>query len=83
MHVQERYQIRIRGQLDSQWADWFGGMTITCEDQDETVLTGPVTDQAALFGMLTRVRDLGLTLLAVNRVENRWLEAIVEGKNQG
>lgn len=64
------YQIRVSGQLDPQWADWFGGLTIIYEEAAaETVLIGPVTDQAALFGILSRVRDLGLTLIAVNRVE--------------
>jgi hypothetical protein len=68
MVTQPHYQIRVGGQLDPQWADWFGDMTIAYEDHDETVLTGPVVDQAALFGVLARIRDLGLTLLAVNRI---------------
>jgi hypothetical protein len=71
MVTQPHYQIRVGGQLDPQWADWFGDMTIVYEAYDETVLTGPLTDQAALFGILTRVRDLGLTLLAVNRTDSR------------
>jgi hypothetical protein len=73
MLAQERYQIRVQGHLDPQWADWFNGMTIVYDDHDETVLTGHLADQAALFGVLARVRDLGLTLLAVNRVENQLL----------
>jgi hypothetical protein len=64
------YQIRIEGHLGSQWSDWFGGMTITLEDNGETLLTGAVIDQAALYGLLKKVRDLGMPLLAVNRVES-------------
>jgi hypothetical protein len=63
------YQIRIKGQLGRQWTDWFGGLTITLEDNDETLLTGPVVDQAALHGLLKKVRDLGMPLLSVNRVK--------------
>ncbi len=63
------YQIRIQGHLGRQWTDWFEGLTITLEEDGDTLLTGPVIDQAALFGLLKRVRDLGIPLLAVNRVE--------------
>ena len=63
------YQIRIEGQLGSQWADWFEGLTIALEADGATLLTGPVIDQAALHGLLKKVRDLGLPLLAVQRVE--------------
>jgi hypothetical protein len=63
------YQIRIKGHLGPRWTDWFGGMTITLEDNGDTLLTGPVVDQAALHGMLRRVRDLGLPLISVTRVE--------------
>ena len=59
------YQIRIKGHLDREWTDWFGGLTITLEDNGETLLTGPVVDQAALHGLLKRVRDLGMPLLSV------------------
>ena len=62
------YQIRIRGHLDSQWADWFEGLTITLEKDGDTLLTGPVVDQAALHGFLKRVRDLGLPLVSVSPV---------------
>ncbi len=63
------YQIRIKGHLGPRWTDWFGGMTITLEDNGDTLLTGPVVDQAALHGLLRRVRDLGLPLISVTRVE--------------
>jgi hypothetical protein len=63
------YQIRIEGHLGPQWTDWFGGLTITLENNGDTLLTGPVVDQAALHGILRKVRDLGLPLLTVSRVE--------------
>ena len=63
------YQIRIKGHLGRQWTDWFGGLTITLEDNGDTLLTGPVVDQAALHGLLRKVRDLGMPLLSVIRVE--------------
>ena len=62
------YQIRLEGHLGSQWTGWFGGLTITLEDNGETLLTGPVVDQAALHGLLRKVRDLGLPLLSVIRL---------------
>ena len=63
------YQITIQGHLGRQWSDWFGGLTITLEDNGDTLLTGPVTDQAALYGLLRKVRDLGMPLLSVICVE--------------
>jgi hypothetical protein len=63
------YQIRIKGHLGRQWTDWFGGMTITLEDNGETLLTGTVVDQSALHGLLKKVRDLGMPLISVIRVE--------------
>ena len=62
------YQIRIKGHLGRQWTDWFEGLTITLEANGETLLTGPVVDQAALHGLLRRVRDLGLPLISVIHV---------------
>ncbi len=62
------YQIRIKGHLSRDWADWFGGLAITLENNGETLLTGPVVDQAALHGVLRKVRDVGMPLLSVNRV---------------
>ena len=63
------YQIRLKGHLGCQWTDWFGGLTITLEDDGDTLVTGPVVDQAALYGLLKTVRDIGMPLLSVNRVE--------------
>jgi len=62
------YQIRVKGNLDRKWADWFDGFAIVSQADDETLLMGPVADQAALHGLLARVRDLGLPLLLVKRV---------------
>jgi hypothetical protein len=62
------YQIRITGQLDARWADWFQGLAITLDGAD-TLITGPVVDQAALQGLLRRLRDLGMPLVSVNPVE--------------
>jgi hypothetical protein len=62
------YEIRIKGHLDDKWAAWFGGLTLTREDNGETLLTGPVVDQAALHGLLRKVRDLAMPLLSVTRV---------------
>jgi hypothetical protein len=59
------YEIRIKGHLDSRWADWFEGLTIKLEENGETLLTGPVVDQSALHGLLRKVRDLGMPLISV------------------
>ena len=64
------YQIRLKGHLGREWTDWFEGLTITLEEDGDTLLTGPVIDQAALHGLLKKVRDLGMPLVSVNRVES-------------
>jgi hypothetical protein len=63
------YEIRIKGHLSHQWTDWFGSVTITLEENGDTLINCPVVDQAALYGLLKRVRDLGMPLLSVNCVE--------------
>ena len=63
------YHIRVKGILDQKWSDWFDVFTITPQADDETLLTGPVADQAALHGLLAKFRDLGLPLLSVKRME--------------
>ena len=60
------YQIRIKGHLGRQWTDWFGGLAITLEDNGDTLLTGLIVDQAALHGLLRKVRDLGMPLVSVS-----------------
>lgn len=63
------YQIRVKGHLAHEWRDWFEGLTISLEENGDTLLTGPVADQAALHGLLKKVRDLGLPLVSVNPIE--------------
>ncbi len=64
------YQIRLRGHLDQQWAAWFDGLTVTQAENGDTLLTGPVADQAALHGLLRKVRDLGMPLLSVTCINS-------------
>jgi len=64
-----RAEIRVKGQIDEHWSDWFEGLTVTHTDRDETVLTGLVVDQSALYGLLAKLRDLGLSLLSVSILE--------------
>jgi len=64
------YEIRVRGHLDARWASQFEGLTITLEEDGYTLLTGPVPEQAALHGLLKKVRDLGMPLVSVNRVRS-------------
>ena len=63
------YEIRIKGHLDHGWTDWFEGLVITLENNGDTLITGPVVDQAALHGLLKKVRDLGMPLLSVDPVK--------------
>jgi hypothetical protein len=67
-HGSTDYRIKVKGRLDLRWSDWFEQMVISTEG-GETILTGPVADQAALHGLLIRIRDLNLTLLSVERIE--------------
>jgi len=64
-----RYEIRVEGILDECWSDWFDGMQVTSHPDGVTVIAGPVTDQAALHGLLAKVRDLGRPLISVRRVD--------------
>lgn len=77
------YQIRVRGHLSREWADWFGGLTVTLEAGGDTLLTGSVVDQAALHGLLKAVRDLGLPLLSVGPVEPGQGNAEAEEADEG
>jgi hypothetical protein len=61
------YRIRVKGQMGPEWSEWFDGMTITRDKKNETTLSGPVLDQAALYGILNKIQALGLTLLSVLR----------------
>ena len=63
------YEIRVEGHLDREWSAWFEGLTVTPEEDGTTLLHGPVTDQAALHGLLRRIRDLGAPLISINQVE--------------
>jgi hypothetical protein len=67
-HATTEYRIKLKGHLDHKWSNWFEQMVISTEG-DQTILTGPVADQAALHGLLLRIRDLNLTLLSVERIE--------------
>ena len=64
------YQIKVKGQLDRRWADWFDGMTVTSAQDGNTLLTGPAQDQAALLGLIRKVRDVGVPLISVQPVES-------------
>lgn len=74
-----RYEIRVKGHLPQHWSEWLGGLTITHDPGGETILTGPLRDQAALFGVMMKARDLGLTLLSVNQVDS---EPSTEGEKK-
>ncbi len=67
----EHYAITVKGHLDPCWSEWFAGLTMAYTESGETILSGPVADQAALHGLLMRIRDLNLTLISVNRSETK------------
>ena len=77
------YHIRIEGHLGSHWSDWFEGLAITVEDDGSTLLSGPVIDDAALHGLLKKVRDSGMRLLSVNRIESEQVETVDTDCTQG
>jgi hypothetical protein len=64
------YQIRLKGQLDGRWTDWFSGLTLTQAENGDTLLTGPLPDQPALHGLLKKVRDLGMPLVSVVQIQD-------------
>ena len=68
-HNPGRYEIRLKGHLDSRWAAWFDGLSLTNENDGTTIICGPVVDQSALHGLLQKVRDLGLPLVSVTQVQ--------------
>jgi hypothetical protein len=68
-HGPGRYEIRLKGHLHSRWAAWFDGLSLTNESDGTTIIYGPVADQAALYGLLQKTRDLGLPLISVNHVD--------------
>lgn len=65
----ERYEIRLKGRLDEHWSEWFDDLTITYDEDDNTILAGPVADQSALHGLLKKVHNLGLPLISVTQAE--------------
>jgi len=69
------YQIRIKGHLGAQWTEWFDGLTITQEECGESCLTGPVIDQAALYGLLKKIHDLGMSLVSVTCITSGEVDA--------
>ena len=74
----QNVEIRVKGQIDQHWSDWFDDLTVTHAGQNETVLTGPIVDQAALHGLLAKLRDLGLPIVSVNLSEEADQEAATE-----
>jgi len=68
--MRQLVEIRVKGRIDEHWSEWFDGLTIAHSDPDETVLTGPVRDQAALYGLIAKLRNLGLSLRSVSCIEH-------------
>jgi len=71
MNETQVYEIRVKGHLDDEWSEWFGGLSITLEEDGASVLTGPVTDQAALHGLLLKIHNMGLPLISFRRIGSR------------
>jgi len=67
--MSDTYELRVKGHLDDRWSEWLGGLAVQCQEDGTTVLVGPVVDQAALHGLIKKVRDLGLPLLSVKRTD--------------
>ena len=82
-HKQNLYQIKIKGHLDSNWAGWFDGFQVNTEENGHTLLTGEVADQAALHGLLRKVRNSGMTLLSVNQINPPQLKEPKPHKEKG
>lgn len=80
--TRETYHIEVKGHLDPKWADWFGGFDITPQEAKITLLSGTVEDQAALHGLLAKIRDLGISLLSVNRIETELDRPLNHGSNK-
>ncbi|MFY9775057.1 MAG: hypothetical protein WAL12_07320 [Trebonia sp.] len=78
-HSPGRYEIRLKGHLDSRWAAWFDGLSLTNVNDGTTIICGPVADQSALHGLLQKVRDLGLPLVSVTQVEPGQPDAPADG----
>lgn len=74
----QRVEIRVKGQIDEHWSDWFDDLTVTHTDQNETVLTGPIVDQAALHGLLAKLRDMALPIVSVSLSEVTDQEAAIQ-----
>jgi hypothetical protein len=76
------YEIRLQGRLDQRWSTWFDGLTLSTDQEGSTTLRGPVADQAALHGLLARVRDLGVPLISLRRLENDACEPTTPARSQ-
>lgn len=76
MSAGESYEIKLQGHLDESWADWFDGLTFVHENDGTTTLRGRIIDQTALHGLLKKIRDLGVPLLAVNRIDSKQNDAM-------
>jgi hypothetical protein len=76
--MSDEYEIRLEGHLDRQWSQWFDGLAIHHETHDETILIGPIADQAALHGILAKIRDIGIPILALKRLQESQAQTILD-----